>query len=142
VEFINQVGSQIVDKLNSVTRVQESLNRLFPETRDMGVQLSSNGKFIEAAYGPKGSESVVLPTLLGRPENTRMEIWLHSSNQGAAALAKLSRSALAKQLVQTYLQATLPELAALTEDRSVSAVGPWIVILIGPPKTESRPPTP
>jgi hypothetical protein len=135
VQFINELGGKIVDKLNSATRIQESLNRLFPDTKDMGVQLSADGNFIQAAYGPQSSASVVLPALPGRSENTRMEIWLRSSNKGAEALARISKSPLAKGLVQTYLQATLPELAALTEDRSVTAVGPWIVILIGPPKS-------
>jgi hypothetical protein len=135
VQFINQLGGQIVDKLNSATRIQESLNRLFPDTKDMGIQLSSDGKFIQAVYGPLGSASVVLPKHPNPPANTRMEVWLHSSNKGAEALANISKSPLAKQLINTYLQATLPELAALTEDRTVTAVGPWIVITIGPPKS-------
>jgi hypothetical protein len=135
VQFVNQLGGQIIDKLNGATRVEESLNRLFPETKEFGIQLSADGKFIQASYGPKGRAPVALPKHPKPPENTRMEIWLHSSNKGAEALAKISKSPLAKELLRAYMEATLPELAALTEDRSVAAVGPWIVITIGPPKT-------
>jgi hypothetical protein len=141
VQFINELGGKIVDKLNDATRVEESIDRLFPETRDWTAQLVADGNFIQAAYGPRGSASVVLPANPARTATTRMEIWLHPSNEGAAALAKLSKSPLAKELINSYLRATLPELAALTEDRSVAAVGPWIVITIGPPKTAGRPGT-
>ena len=120
--------------------MEESLNRLFPETKDWGFQLSTDANFIQAAYGPPGSEAIVLPENPKRLKNTRLELWLHSSTEGAAALAKLSKSPLAKELIQRYLEATLPELAALAEERSVAAVGPWIVISIGPPKTDRSSP--
>jgi hypothetical protein len=139
VQFINELGGKIVDKLNTATRVEESLDRLFPETRDWTAQLVADGNFIQAAYGPRGSAAVVLPANPARTATTRMEIWLHPSNEGAAALAKFSKSPLAKELINSYLRATLPELAALTEERTVSAVGPWIVITIGPPKTAGPP---
>jgi hypothetical protein len=46
---------------------------------------------------------------------------------------------LAKKLVQKYLEALLPELTALAENRSVDAVGEWLVISIGAPKAGTRP---
>jgi hypothetical protein len=60
-------------------------------------------------------------------------MWLRSTTKGAEALEKLTKQPLAKQLVQKYVEATLPELAALTEERSVTAIGPWIVISSGAP---------
>ncbi len=65
-----------------------------------------------------------------------MEIGLRATTKGAAALDKLSKSPLAKQLIQRYLEATLPELAALAEETSVVCIGPWVVITIGPPKSK------
>jgi hypothetical protein len=65
-----------------------------------------------------------------------LELWLHSTTKGAEALDKLAKQPLAKQLVQAYLEATMPELAALTADRTVTAVGPWVVIYVGLPKRE------
>jgi hypothetical protein len=44
------------------------------------------------------------------------------------------RPQLAKELVAKYLEAILPELAALSENRSVDSVGQWLVISIGAPK--------
>jgi hypothetical protein len=133
VRYVDQLGNKIVEKLNGTTRVEESLHRLLPESKDWGFRLSASDNFIQAAYGPAGSESIVLPEHPRRP-TTRMEIWLHSSSKGAEAAAKIAKSPLAHQLIDAYLEATLPELAALTDDRSLVAVGPWIVITIGPPK--------
>jgi hypothetical protein len=138
-KFVEDLADDIVGQLNRTTAVEESLNRLFPETKDWGFRLSTDANFIQAAYGPPGSEAIVLPEHPGRLKNTRLELWLHSSTKGAEAVAKLSKSPLAKELLQRYLEATLPELAALTENRSVAAVGSWIVISIGPSK--AAPPT-
>jgi hypothetical protein len=134
--FVDELAGKIIERLNRTTRVEESLNRLFPETKDWGFVLSTDANFIQAAYGPPGSEAPDLPDNPGRLENARLELWLRSTTKGAAALAELSKSPLAKQLIQRYLEATLPELAALTEERSVSSVGPWLVISIGAPKAE------
>jgi hypothetical protein len=133
VRYVSQLGNKIVEKLNAETPVEESLHRLFPESKDWGFRLSASSNFIQAAYGPAGSELVVLPEHPRRP-TTRLELWLHSSNKGADAAAKIAKSPLAHQLIDAYLEATLPELAALTDERSLVAVGSWIVITIGPPK--------
>jgi len=135
-KFVEDLADEIVGRLNRTTPVEESLNRLFPETKDWGFQLSTDANFIQAAYGPPGSEAIILPENPNRLKNARLELWLHSSTKGAEAMAKLSKSPLAKQLIQRYLEATLPELAALAEERSVAAVGSWIVISIGPPKAK------
>jgi hypothetical protein len=135
-KFVEDLADEIVGRLNRTTAVEKSLNRLFPETKDWGFQLSTDANFIQAAYGPPGSEAIVLPENPNRLKNARLELWLHSSTKGAEAMAKLSKSPLAKQLIQRYLEATLPELAALAEERSVAAVGSWIVISIGPPKAK------
>ena len=134
--FVDGLAEKIVSKLNRTTRVEESLNRLFPETTGWEFQLSTDPAFIQAAYGPPGSEVPILPENPGRLENTRMEVWLRATTKGAEALEKLSKQPLAKPLIQRYLEATLPELAALTEERSVTVVGPWVVICIGSPKSE------
>jgi len=43
---------------------------------------------------------------------------------------------LARQLVQKYLESTLPRLAALAEERSVTAIGDWVVISVGSPAAQ------
>jgi hypothetical protein len=134
--FVDELAGRIISRLNRSTRVGESLNRLFPETQDWEFQLSTDANLMQAAYGPPGSEVPILPENPKRLENARLELWLRSSTKGAQALEKLTQSPLAQELVQRYLEATLPELAALTEDRSVASVGPWLVISIGAPKAE------
>jgi hypothetical protein len=116
--------------------VEKSLNRLFPATKDWEFQLSTDSQFIQAAFGPPNSTAPVLPENSGRPKDTRLELWLRTTTKEAQSLAKLSKQPLAKQLVQRYLEATLPELAVLTEERTVTAVGPWLVICIGAPKAD------
>jgi hypothetical protein len=134
--FVDGLADKIVGKLNRDTQVEASLNRLFPETRGWEFQLSTDPSFIQAAYGPPNSEVPILPENPGRLENTRLEIWVRATTKGADAMEKLSKQPLAKQLIQRYLEATLPELAALTDERSVTAVGQWVVICVGAPKTE------
>jgi hypothetical protein len=77
-----------------------------------------------------------LPENPRRPKDARLELWLRTSTNEAQALEKLTKQPLAKQLVQRYLEATLTELAALTEERTVTAIGPWLVISISAPKED------
>jgi hypothetical protein len=134
--FVDELAGEIISDLNRATPVEESMNRLFPETGDWGFRLSADAEFIQAAYGPRDSVVPTLPENPRRLKDVRLELWLHPTTKGAQALEQLSKQPLARQLVQTYLEATLPELAALTEERSVEAVGPWIVISIGAPRAK------
>ena len=72
----------------------------------------------------------------GRLKDVRLELWLHSTATEAQDLVKLSKVPLAKKLVQKYLEKVLPELAAFAENRSLDAVGPWLVISVGAPKAD------
>jgi hypothetical protein len=135
-EYVNGLADEIVAKLNQTTPVEKSLNRLFPETKDWVFQLSSDSKFMQAAYGPRDATVPSLPENPGRLKAVRMELWLHSTATEAQDLVKLSKQPLAKTLVHKYLETMLPELAALAENRSIDAVGPWLVISVGAPKAK------
>jgi hypothetical protein len=132
--FVDELAQQIVTKLDRTTPVEKSLNRIFPETRDWVFLMSTDSQFIQAAFGPRGSKVPVLPANPGRLKDVRLELWLHSTATEARDLVKLSKVPLAKALVHKYLETVLPELAALSENRSLDAVGPWLVISIGAPK--------
>jgi hypothetical protein len=134
--FVDDLAEQIVEKLNQTTSVEKTMNRLFPETRDWVFQLSADSQFVQAAYGPPGSPVPVLPENPGQLKDVSLELWLQSTTKEAQALAQLTRVPLAKNLVRTYIETTLPELAALAENRSVDSVGPWLVISIGAPKAD------
>jgi hypothetical protein len=134
--FVDELAQEIVTKLDRTTPVEQSLNRLFPETRDWVFQMSTDSQFIQAAFGPRGSTVPVLPENPGRLKDVRLELWLHSTATEAQDLAKLSKQPFTKILVHKYLETVLPELAALAENRSLDAVGPWLVISIGAPKAD------
>ena len=68
--------------------------------------------------------------------NVDVEVWLHSSGKEAKFLENMGKQPLAHQLLQAYLEATLPKLAVLAEERSVVAVGPWVVISVGTGKAK------
>jgi hypothetical protein len=134
--YVDDLADKIVTKLDQTNPVEKSLNRLFPETRDWVFQVSSDSQFIQAAYGPRVSAVPELPKNPSQLKEVRLELWLRSTTKEAEALEKLTKQPLAKELVQKYLEATLPELAALSKERSVTAVGPWLVISIGAPKAD------
>ena len=134
--FVDEVAEQIVTKLDRTTPVEQSLNRVFPQTKDWVFQMSTNSQFLQAAYGPRGTKVPLLPENPGRLKDVRLELWLHSSAKEAQDLVKLSKQPLAKSLIQKYLETVLPELAALSKNRSLDAVGPWLVISIGAPKAQ------
>ena len=96
--------------------------------------MSSDEKFLQAAYGSPGVSVPQLPEVPATIADVRLEAWLRSTSEEARLLAEMSKRPLAKQLVQRYLESTLPELAALAEERSVDAVNSWVVIRIGAPK--------
>jgi hypothetical protein len=132
--FVDELAQKIITKLDRTTPVEKSVNRVFPNTRDWVFQMSTDSQFMQAAFGPRGSTIPVLPANPGCLKDVRLELWLHSTTKEAQALVKLSKVPLAKALVHKYLQTVLPELAALSENRSLDAVGPWLVISIGAPK--------
>jgi hypothetical protein len=132
--YVNELADEIVTKLNRTTPVEKSLNRLFPETRDWVFQLSTDSKFMQAAYGPPGSTVPSLPENPGQLQDVRIQLWLHTTATEAQDLVKLSKEPLAKILIQKYLETVVPELAALSENRSLDSLGPWLVISIGGPK--------
>jgi len=132
--FVDGLTEEIVEKLDRTNPVEKSLNRLFPETRDWVFQLSTDSQFLQAAFGPRNSAVPNLPENPARLKDVRIELWLHSTATEAQDLVKLSKTPLAKSLIHKYLETVLPELAALAENRSLDAVGPWLVISVGAPK--------
>jgi hypothetical protein len=134
--FVDELAEEIVAKLDRTTPVEKSMNRLYPETRDWVFQMSADSRFIQAAYGPRGATVPVLPENPAQLKDTRLELWVHTTAKEAQALAKLTKEPLARQLVQAYLKTSFPELAAMTENRSVVSVGPWLVICVGAPETK------
>lgn len=135
--FVEDLADRIIAKLNEKTPIEESVNRLFPETKDWIFHMSADDEFILAAYGPPGAPLPTLPELSDRPADVRMEAWLHTTGEEAKLLSDLSKQPLARQLVQKYLESTLPRLAALAEKRTVIGVNEWIVISIGEPDPAS-----
>ena len=135
-DFVEETADKIISTLNQKTPVEESVNRLFPKTEDWVFQMSSDEKFLQAAYGPPTASVPQLPAVPARIADIRLEAWLRSTNEEARLLAEMSNRPLARQLVQRYLESTLPELAALAVQRSGQAVDSWVVIRIGAPKPD------
>jgi hypothetical protein len=98
--------------------------------------MSTDPVFIQAAFGPRDAKVPVLPENPGHVKDVRLELWLHSTAKEAKDLVELSKKPLAKALVQKYIETEFPELAAFSENRSLDAVGPWMVISIGAPKAK------
>ena len=132
--FVDELAVEIVARLDRTNPVEKSLNRLFPETRDWIFHMSTDPVFIQAAFGPRNATVPVLPENPARLKDVRLELWLHSTTTEAQDLVKLSKVPLAKALVHKYLETVFPELAAFSDNRSLDAVGPWLVISIGAPK--------
>lgn len=136
VGFVNSEMDKNLTKLNEDLPVDDTVNRLFPNAADWKFYLAGEDEFIQAAFGPAGLGMPTLPEVPGRMENVLFEAWLRSTNEEAKALADLSNKPLAKRLVETYLEATLPKLAAMSGEKSITAVGSWVVISVAPPEQE------
>jgi hypothetical protein len=134
--YVDELAGEIVARLDRTNPVEKSLNRLFPETRDWVFHLSTDPVFIQAAFGPREATVPVLPENPAQLKDVRLELWMRSTTTEAQDLVQLSKQPLAKALVHKYLETVFPELAALSENRSLDAVGPWLVISIGAPKAK------
>ena len=132
--FVDELAVEIVARLDRTNPVEKSLNRLYPETRDWVFHMSTDPVFMQAAFGPRDATVPVLPENPAHLQDVRLELWLHSTTTEAQDLVKLSKVPLAKALVHKYLETVFPELAAFSDNRSLDAVGPWLVISIGAPK--------
>lgn len=137
-EFVNDTADKIIEKLNEKTPIEASINRLFPETDEWVFQMSSSERFLQAAYGPLDAPIPALPSIPSELDEIQLEVWLRSTDEEARALADLSRQPLAKQLAQRYLEATLPEIAALAKERTLQAADDWLVIRIGAPNSDAN----
>ncbi|MDG2221909.1 MAG: hypothetical protein P8L85_11035 [Rubripirellula sp.] len=133
-DFIEETAAKIIAQLNEKLPIEDTVNRLFPETQEWQFQMSADDDFLQTAYGPAGAPTPVLPNHPTAMKQVRLEAWLRSTNEEAKLLAEMSKRPLAKQLVQRYLETTLPELADFAEERSVDAVGSWVVIRVGTSK--------
>jgi hypothetical protein len=134
--YVDELAVKIVERLDRTNPVEKSLNRVFPQTRDWVFHMSTGPVFMQAAFGPRNAEVPVLPENPAQLKDVRIELWLRSTATEAQDLVKLSKQALAKALVHKYIETVFPELAALSENRSLDAVGPWLVLSIGAPKGE------
>jgi hypothetical protein len=155
--FVNGVAAEVIPVLNRPAPVEEQLQQLFPETRDWIFHVSADSRYLQVGYGPRGGAVPLLPSSPKRFQNARVEVWLRSTTEEARLLARLSRGPLGKQvlrvyvestleqvpdwlrsrpnlaheLLQGYVEAALPQLAALTREMAVDAVGDWVVISFG-----------
>lgn len=136
VGFVNAEMDKNLAKLNEELPVDDTVNRLFPNTKDWKFYLNVEEEFIQAAFGPPGLGMALLPPVPSRMKSVLFETWLRSTNEEAKALEDLSNKPLAKRLVDTYLAATLPKLAAMSGEKSITAVGSWVVISVAPPEQE------
>ncbi len=134
--FVDETVDKITARLNEKLPVEESVNRLFPKTANWVFQMSAHAGFLQAAYGPPDAKLPILPNNPKPLANAHAEVWLRTTSKEAKFLAKVSEQPLAHQLVQTYLESTLPRLAALAEEHTLVAIGPWIVISVGPGKAK------
>jgi hypothetical protein len=134
--FVDGLATEIVARLDRTNPIEKSLNRLFPETRDWVFHMSTDPIFIQAAFGPRDAKVPVLPENPGQVKDVRLELWLHSTAKEAKDLVELSKNPLAKALVHKYSETKFPELVAFSDNRSLDAVGPWLVISIGAPKAK------
>jgi hypothetical protein len=132
--FVDELAEKIVTRLDRTNPVEKSLDRVFPKTRDWIFHMSTDPIFIQAAFGPRDAKVPVLPENPAQLKDVRVELWLRSTATEAQDLVKLSKEPLAKALVNAYIKTVFPELAALSENRSLDAVGPWLVMSIGAPK--------
>jgi hypothetical protein len=134
--FVDELAVEIVARLDRTNPVEKSLDRLFPKTKDWVFQMSTDPVFMQAAFGPRNAKVPVLPENPAHLKDVRLELWLHSTSTEAQDLVKLSKEPLAKALLHKYIETEFPELAALSDNRSLDAVGPWLVISVGAPKAK------
>jgi hypothetical protein len=133
---VDETVDKITARLNEKLPVEDSVNRLYPQSTNWVFQMSADTNFIQAVYGPPDARAPILPPHPQPLANVDIEVWLRSSGKEAKFLENMSNQPLAKQLLQAYLEATLPKLAVLAEDRSVVAAGPWIIISVGSAKAK------
>ena len=130
-EYIRELADRITSRLNQTMPIEASINRLFPETRDWVFHMSSDRNYLQAAYGPADATVPSLPEVPAEMKEVKIEVWLRSTGEEAELLAQASRSPLASQLTQRYLESSLPELAAIAKERTIDAVGEWVLIRVG-----------
>lgn len=130
-DHVNKEFDAAIAKFNQRNPVSESINRLFPETRTWTLNLSTTNDYIQVAYGPSNSTIPNLKKIETENFVPVIEVWLKSTTEEARALSELAGKPLAKQLVNSYLEKTLPKLSALGDQRYVEAEGKWLRIRIG-----------
>jgi hypothetical protein len=135
-EFVDNLAARIIERLNRTTPLEQSVARVYPETKDWIYRLSATGEYIQGAVGPPDAVVPTLPDSPNLPKDLRVELWLRTTQKEAKFLEALGRLKLAGPLLREYLKQNLPEIGRLNAELSVTAVGTWLVIGIGELKEE------
>ena len=126
---------KFVSRLNTVTPIEESLFRLYPDMAQWPIHISAHSDYLEAYYAPPGSPPVQLPA--APDKQAAIEIWIRTTTAEAKFFERLGNWKHAQTALAQYFPKQRSDAARLTNDATAQAIGPWFVLLIGSPPTVS-----
>jgi len=136
-QFVREETTSVVSQLNQVTPLEMTLKDLYPELTTWRYRLTTTEKHLIVAFGPPGGDLPTLPTTSEPLSDARLEVWVRTTREEAAFLQSLSRWNASHDLISQFLSDD-PEVAALLEDATVTAVEDWVRVGIGVSRQTSK----
>ena len=129
-DSFDQEATKLVDQLNQVSPLQETVATLFPETRDWTYYMSTSPTHLVIGAGPRDHSVPELPVT--NKTQAPIELWVRGKEEtkGILKLLKVWRDA-GKQLVG-LLPEELRKTIKSDEGFKTLFVKEWFVIQIGP----------
>ena len=119
----DRLGEELIAKLNETTPLEETIQLMFPETKDWIYDLSTTEEHIQVSVGPRGYR---FPQLPPRDQHAPVELWVRVAGGSVDPEASRVWNA-AQHLVRSFLAGMAGD-AASGKDTTIDRVGDWVVI--------------
>jgi hypothetical protein len=136
-DAFDQETNKLVAQLNQVSPLQETIEALFPETRDWTYSLSTTPTHLIIGAGPPGLRVPELPST--KRTEAPIELWVRGKEetQGMLKVIQLWKDA-GKQL-ETLLPEELQKSIKIGDSFKTAFVKGWFVIQLGAVSAKDRP---
>ena len=129
-EFVDTEADTIIAELNQTIPLEQSLHKLFPETKDWIYRLSTAEKYLQSYYGPKDAPIPTTPIVSERPQNPEMELWIQANSKDAKFIQLMAKLNQTHNLLKKFIPDADPLIASLIKNTRVTVSEPWLIISI------------
>lgn len=129
-EFVETEALEVIRELNETLPFEESLHKIYPDTKEWIYRLSADDQYLQSYFGPKNTP---VPTLPGNAELTKdsgLEIWIQADPKEAILLKRLAEWNKHQNVLEKFFPDTDPLIKSIIKAATIQTSGPWLIISV------------